>query len=178
MFFSSPLWPVLLAPAMFFLHVLSEIITGGKLNDMCNRYWQHEKIIKMLEKPPYAERGLTAEQKKEVASGYLSQSKCRHDWLIASIMKAFIWSFSVTIPLFYMVMLNADERGGWILVSSYAINTAIKTVFVTRTANRTGEGMLIEQTVCIIQMLATLILFIAVPRPMPEIPDIQQMPAW
>lgn len=82
----------------------------------------------------------------------------QHDYIAGLSMHAFSWSFMVMLPL---AVLNGFNVGVLFAVAMFA-NAAIHAVIDHVKANRKSINLIVDQTLHIVQILTTWILFVLV----------------
>jgi len=81
-------------------------------------------------------------------------AKYKKDYLMALFMHAFSWSFMVHIPLIIF-----SGASGWIIGASIVINCIIHAVVDDQKANRGTINLIQDQSIHMIQLAITFILF-------------------
>lgn len=82
----------------------------------------------------------------------------RFDYICALIMHSVSWSFVITVPL--KVYSTAMHFGnGWILAIMFLVNAAIHAIIDDLKANKKKINLVIDQSLHIIQILITFIVY-------------------
>lgn len=82
----------------------------------------------------------------------------RFDYICALIMHSASWSFVITVPL--KVYSTAMHFGnGWILAIMFLVNAAIHAIIDDLKANKKKINLVIDQSLHIIQILITFIVY-------------------
>ena len=82
----------------------------------------------------------------------------RFDYICALIMHSASWSFVITVPL--KVYSTAMHFGnGWILAIMFLVNAAIHAIIDDLKANKKQINLVIDQSLHIIQILITFIVY-------------------
>ena len=82
----------------------------------------------------------------------------RFDYICALIMHSVSWSFVITVPL--KVYSTAMHFGnGWILAIMFLVNSAIHAIIDDLKANKKKINLVIDQSLHIIQILITFIVY-------------------
>ena len=82
----------------------------------------------------------------------------RFDYICALIMHSVSWSFVITVPL--KVYSTAMHFGnGWMLVIMFLVNAAIHAIIDDLKANKKKINLVIDQSLHIIQILITFIVY-------------------
>lgn len=79
----------------------------------------------------------------------------KYDYIIALIMHAFSWSFIVSLPILYLGFTK------WIAVA-IILNTIIHGIVDDLKANKHKINLIVDQSIHIVQIIITWILFIAI----------------
>ena len=82
----------------------------------------------------------------------------RFDYICALIMHSVSWSFVITVPLkVYSMALHFGN--GWILAIMFLVNAAIHAIIDDLKANKKKINLVIDQSLHIIQILITFIVY-------------------
>lgn len=79
----------------------------------------------------------------------------KYDYIVALIMHAFSWSFMVSLPVLYLGLTK------WITVA-IILNTIIHGIVDDLKANKHKINLIVDQSIHIIQIIITWILFVAI----------------
>lgn len=79
-----------------------------------------------------------------------------YDYIMALLMHALSWSFMVMLPL--LVHFNFDPPNLFFVL--YAVNTAVHAVVDDLKANKRQINLIADQSIHIVQILATLLLLV------------------
>ena len=82
----------------------------------------------------------------------------RFDYICALIMHSVSWSFVITVPLkVYSTAMHFGD--GWILAIMFLVNAAIHAIIDDLKANKKKINLVIDQSLHIIQILITFIVY-------------------
>ena len=82
----------------------------------------------------------------------------RFDYICALIMHSLSWSFVITVPLkMYSMLMHFGN--GWILAIMFLVNAAIHAIIDDLKANKKKINLVIDQSLHIIQILITFIVY-------------------
>lgn len=79
----------------------------------------------------------------------------KYDYIVALIMHAFSWSFMISLPILYFGFTK------WIAVA-IILNTIIHGIVDDLKANKGKINLIVDQSIHIIQIIITWILFVAI----------------
>lgn len=79
----------------------------------------------------------------------------KYDYIVALIMHAFSWSFMISLPILYFGFTK------WIMVA-ILLNTIIHGIVDDLKANKGKINLIVDQSIHIVQILITWILFVAI----------------
>lgn len=79
----------------------------------------------------------------------------KYDYIVALIMHAFSWSFMISLPILYFGFTK------WIVVA-ILLNTIIHGIVDDLKANKGKINLIVDQSIHIVQILITWILFVAI----------------
>ena len=82
----------------------------------------------------------------------------KNDYKIALIEHAFSWSFTTTLPLFYIAITQDNITLIWLLIVSYFINTTVHAFVDDQKANKYKINLVTDQIIHLIQILYTWII--------------------
>lgn len=79
----------------------------------------------------------------------------KYDYIVALIMHAFSWSFMISLPILYLGFTK------WIAVA-IILNTIIHGIVDDLKANKHKINLIVDQSIHIVQIIITWILFVAI----------------
>lgn len=79
----------------------------------------------------------------------------KYDYIVALIMHAFSWSFMISLPILYLGFTK------WIAIA-IILNTIIHGVVDDLKANKHKINLIVDQSIHIVQIIITWILFVAI----------------
>ena len=79
----------------------------------------------------------------------------KYDYIVALIMHAFSWSFMVSLPILYLGFTE------WISIA-IILNTIIHGIVDDLKANKRKINLIVDQSIHIVQIIITWILFVAI----------------
>ena len=83
------------------------------------------------------------------------KSLYKYDYIVALIMHAFSWSFMISLPILYLGFTK------WIAVA-IILNTIIHAIVDDLKANKSKINLIIDQSIHIVQIIITWILFVLI----------------
>ena len=85
----------------------------------------------------------------------------KNDYKIALIEHAFSWSFTTTLPILYVTIIQQNNLLAWLLIISYIINTILHAYIDNLKANKFRINLIEDQLFHLFQIFITWIIMCA-----------------
>ena len=123
---------IIILLAMIYCHIFDDFALQGIMKNMkCKSWWQENAADK----------------------------KYQYDYLIVLALHAFSWTFSTLVPL-VVYMLIANISIDYTLLIAFIINWIIHFIVDNEKANKLRINLIIDQTIHIVQIIVTWLIFI------------------